>query len=188
MTNTTHSVITVKKQAVFSKDKKHRYELTLSLPDQQGKSILVLCLNPASDDMLITDTTTNYLMNNLFSLGYTIITICNLFSTICSKLTTSGTRDDRDGNFSYLQSVLERDFNTILIGYGNAFATNKQVAERKVQKVAKRRHMEKDAVPEKVNVFSRKLGNIQSELELLYGIKYKKHNTGRYQEIYIWRE
>lgn len=133
MENTMKKSVTIEKQAVYSKDQKHRYELTLFLPDQKGKSILVLCLNPASDDLLITDTTTNYLMNNLFPLGYTTITICNLFSTICSKLTASGTRDDRDGNFPYLRSVLERDFNTILIGYGNTFATNKQVVERKAE-------------------------------------------------------
>ena len=69
MTNTTQNTVTIEKHAVYSKDKKHRYELTLSLPDQKGKSILVLCLNPASDDLLITDSTTNYLMNNLFRSG-----------------------------------------------------------------------------------------------------------------------
>ena len=57
-----------------------------------------------------------------------------------------------------------------------------------IQKVAKQRHMDKNAVPERVNLFSRRLGEIQSELELLYGIKYEKHNTGKYQEIYIRKE
>lgn len=131
MENTTQKSVTIEKQAVYSKDKKHRYELTLSLPDKKGKSILVICLNPASDDLLITDTTTNYLMNNLFPLGYSSITICNLFSTVCGKLNASGASDGRDGNLPYLKSVLERDFNTILIGYGNTFATNKKVTERK---------------------------------------------------------
>ena len=133
MANITQKSITIEKKAVFSKDKKHRYELTLSLPDQKGKSILVLCLNPASDDLLVTDTTTNYLMNNLFSSGYTTITLCNLFSTICGKLTIRDARDDGDANIAYLRSVLEREFNTILIGYGNTFATNKLIAERKAE-------------------------------------------------------
>lgn len=86
MENTTQNTVTIKKQAVYSKDQKHRYELTLSLPEQKGKSIFVLCLNPASTDLLVTDTTTNYLMNNLFPSGYTTITLCNLFSIICGKL------------------------------------------------------------------------------------------------------
>lgn len=134
MENTKQSSVTIEKQAVYSKDKKHRYELTLSLPDQKkGKSILVLCLNPASADLLVTDTTTNYLMNNLFPLGYNAITLCNLFSTICAKLTIRDARDDGDDNITHLRSVLERDFNTILIGYGNTFATNKLVAERKAE-------------------------------------------------------
>ncbi len=121
----------IEKQAVFSKDMKYRYELTITLQGKKGKSILVLCINPASDNILISDTTTNYLTNNLFPMGYTTITICNLFSTICGKLTTSGMSDDSDGNSEYLKSVLERDFQTILIGYGNTFSTNKKVIQRK---------------------------------------------------------
>lgn len=131
MENTTQNTVTIKKQAVYSKDQKHRYELTLSLPEQKGKSILVLCLNPASTDLLVTDTTTNYLMNNLFPSGYTTITLCNLFSSICGKLTIRDARDDGDANTAYLKTVLERKFDTILIGYGNTFTTNKLVAERK---------------------------------------------------------
>lgn len=122
---------TIEKQAVFSKDMKKRYELTISLLGKKGKRILVLCLNPASDSIQVSDTTTNYLMNNLFSMGYSTITICNLFPTICGKLTASGIRDDSDDNSEYLKSVLERDFQTILVGYGNTFPGNKQVEERK---------------------------------------------------------
>ncbi len=133
MKNTLQDTVIIEKKALYSKDKKHRYELTLTLPEKKGKSILVVCLNPASPDLLITDTTTNYLMNNLFSSGYTTITICNLFSNICGKLTVRDARDDKDGNLSYLQSVLEREFDTILIGYGNTFATNRQVIKRKTE-------------------------------------------------------
>lgn len=121
----------IEKQAVFSKDMKYRYELTITLQGKKGKNILVLCLNPASHNILVSDTTTNYLMNNLFSMGYTTITVCNLFSTICGKLTASGISDNSDGNSEYLKSVLERDFQTILIGYGNTFSSNKRVTERK---------------------------------------------------------
>lgn len=121
----------IEKQAVYSKDMKYRYELTITLQGKKGKNILVLCLNPASHNILVSDTTTNYLMNNLFSMGYTTITVCNLFSTICGKLTASGISDNSDGNSEYLKSVLERDFQTILIGYGNTFSSNKRVTERK---------------------------------------------------------
>lgn len=124
---------TIEKQAVFSKDMKKRYELTISLQGKKGKSILVLCLNPASDSLQVSDTTTNYLMNNLFSMGYGTITICNLFPTICSKLTASGIHGDSDDNNEYLKSILERDFQTVLVGYGNTFSGNKQVVERKAE-------------------------------------------------------
>lgn len=60
--------------------------------------------------------------------------------------------------------------------------------KEEIQKIAKDRHMAKNVVPEETNVFSRRLGEIQSELELLYGIKYKKRSNGRYHEIDIWVE
>lgn len=123
----------IEKQAVFSKDMKKRYELTISLQEKKGKSILVLCLNPASDNIQVSDTTTNYLMNNLFLMGYSTITICNLFPIICGKLSASGICVDSDDNIEYLKSALERDFQTILVGYGNTFSGNKQVHERKAE-------------------------------------------------------
>ena len=54
--------------------------------EAQGKKILVICTNPTSDNLLMVDTTTNYLMNNLFSMGYSTITLCNLFAEITGKL------------------------------------------------------------------------------------------------------
>lgn len=70
----------IEKQVVYSKDLKDRYELTVKVQGKKGKSILMLCMNPATENVLVSDTTTNYLMNNLFVMGYTTITICNLFS------------------------------------------------------------------------------------------------------------
>lgn len=121
---------TIEKTAVFSNDKKKRYELTMKLQSKKEKSILVLCLNPASDNLQIVDMTTNYLMNNLFEKGYTTITICNLYATICQKLSISGI-DDNSDNLDYIHDVTGRDFHTILIGYGNTFANNKRVEEEK---------------------------------------------------------
>lgn len=132
MDNTITKSETLEKTAVFNKDMKKRYELTLKVQGKKEKSILVLCLNPASDNLQMVDTTTNYLMNNLFSMGYTTITICNLFATVCPKLTASNVSDNSD-NKNYIREVVERDFQNILIGYGNTFANNKKIIAEKAE-------------------------------------------------------
>lgn len=132
MDNTIIKSEMVEKTGVFSKDMSKRYELTIKIQAKKEKSILVLCLNPASDNLQVVDTTTNYLMNNLFSMGYTTITICNLFASICPKLIASSLGDNSD-NKNYIREVVERDFQNILIGYGNTFANNKKIIAKKAE-------------------------------------------------------
>lgn len=64
---------TLKKTAVFNKEGDNRYELTISTESKKDKSILVIGLNPASDNIQVSDTTTNYILNNLLPMGYTSI-------------------------------------------------------------------------------------------------------------------
>lgn len=120
----------LKKTAVFNKQGDSRYELTIMTDAKKGKSILLICLNPASDNVQVCDTTTNYVINNLLPMGYTTITLCNLFSTISNKLKTTDMIDNED-NRQYIRDVLQRDFNTILVGYGNTYTNNKRVNEEK---------------------------------------------------------
>ncbi len=42
MKNTVQDKVIIEKKALYSKDKKHRYELTLILLEKKGKSILIL--------------------------------------------------------------------------------------------------------------------------------------------------
>lgn len=130
MDNTIIKSEMIEKTGVFSKDMSKRYELTIKIQAKKEKSILVLCLNPTSDNLQVVDTTTNYLMNNLFSMGYTTITICNLFAAICPKLIASSLGDNSD-NKNYIREVVERDFQNILIGYGNTFENNKKIIVEK---------------------------------------------------------
>ena len=64
------------------------------------KKILVICTNPASSNLLAVDTTTNYLMNNLFAMGYSTITLCNLFAEITNKLKPAKAEDNADNMVS----------------------------------------------------------------------------------------
>lgn len=132
MEHTTKQSGVLEKSGIFDENMKKRYELTIEYKGKKGKNILVLCLNPASANIQISDTTTNFLMNNLFAMGYTTITVCNLFATICPKLNASVISDNSD-NLEYIKEVLSREFQTILIGYGNTFVGNKKVEAEKMK-------------------------------------------------------
>lgn len=130
MENTVKQTGILEKTGVFNEELNKRYELTMEYSGVQGKSILVICINPASDNIQIADTTTNYLTNNLLVMGYSTITLCNLFANITSKLKPSLIEDNTD-NMMYIQEVLKRTFDNILIGFGNTFIGNKNVSEQK---------------------------------------------------------
>ena len=107
--------ILLEKTGIFSKSLNRRYEYTITCKGVDTKKILVICTNPASSNLLAVDTTTNYLMNNLFAMGYSTITLCNLFAEITNKL----------------KEILKRDFDEILLGFGNGFTGNKRVKAEK---------------------------------------------------------
>lgn len=122
----------VERIGIFDKDYKKRFELSFTIKDsQQKKSILVICLNPASGDIRMLDTTTTFILNNLIPMGYTTITICNLYSHLFKQRLKPSKVPDNNENRKYLKEVLNRSFDNILIGYGNTFVGNKCVNEEK---------------------------------------------------------
>lgn len=120
----------LEKTGVFDEDMKKRFELTMCYSGVKGKKILVIGLNPASDNIQICDTTTNYLLNNLLPMGYSEITVWNLYADICLKLKPGKIVDNED-NFQYLSELLKRNYDAILVGYGNTFIGNKKVEAEK---------------------------------------------------------
>lgn len=130
MENIVKQTVIMEKTGVFSEDLKSRYELTMESKGVEGKKILVICINPASDKLQVVDTTTNYLTNNLLTMGYSTITLCNLFAEITGKLQPIKAGDNSD-NMAYIQELLARGYDDILIGFGNTFNGNKKVKEEK---------------------------------------------------------
>lgn len=63
---------------------------------------------------------------------YTSITICNLFATVATKLTSKNMADNID-NMNYLEEALAKNYDTVLIGYGNSMAGNKRLREEKMK-------------------------------------------------------
>ncbi len=122
----------LERTGVFDEETKRRFELTLVYKGIKGKKILVIGMNPASSNIQVFDNTTNYLLNNLGMMGYSEITIWNLFADICTKLKPSDVKDNKE-NMEHLKELLKRKNDTILIGYGNTFQGNRRVNEVKAQ-------------------------------------------------------
>lgn len=122
--------VVLERTGIFSQSMDKRFEYTMERKDTGGKKILVICTNPASDNLLVVDTTTNYLMNNLFTMGYGVITLCNLFAEITDKLHPIHAGDNTD-NMDYIKEVLKRNYDEILLGFGNGYAGSKIVKEQK---------------------------------------------------------
>ena len=127
---TVRQSVILERIGIFSQTMDKRFEYTMERKEAQGKKILVICTNPTSDNLLVVDTTTNYLMNNLFSMGYSTVTLCNLFAEITGKLHPIKAGDNAE-NMEYIKEVLKRDFDEILLGFGNGFVGNKKVNEEK---------------------------------------------------------
>ena len=64
-------------------------------------------------------------------MGYTTITICNLYGELFKQRLKPSEVPNNTENRKYLEEALKRGFDTILLGYGNTFLTNKFVKEEK---------------------------------------------------------
>lgn len=132
MKNTVKQTDLLERVGTYDETQEHRYELMLRFGGKKGKRILVIGLNPTSDNIQELDTTTKHLLNNLGGMGYTEIVIWNLYADICCKLKPSEVSDN-ETNVEYLKELLNRGFDTILLGYGNTFIGNKKMDETKYQ-------------------------------------------------------
>lgn len=124
--------MTVERKGIFDKNHKKRFELTFTCKDRKPeKSILIIGLNPASADISILDTTTTFILNNLIPMGYTTMTVCNLYADLFTQRLKPSEVASNTENRKYLEEVLKRGFDAVLLGYGNTFLTNKFVKEEK---------------------------------------------------------
>ncbi|MBS5431173.1 MAG: DUF1643 domain-containing protein [Lachnospiraceae bacterium] len=130
MENTVKQTGLLEKTGVFDEELKNRYELHLTYNGVKGKRVLVICMNPASDNIQVFDSTTNYLLNNFGMMGYSDITVWNLFSRICTKLKPSEITDN-NRNMEYLKELLQSSYDAIVISWGCTFIGNKKVEAAK---------------------------------------------------------
>ena len=100
MENIVKETSLLERTGVFDEDAKRRFELRLTYNGMKGKKILVVGINPASNNIQVFDNTTNYLLNNLGVMGYSEIVVWNMFAEICVKLKPGQTIDNAD-NIEY---------------------------------------------------------------------------------------
>lgn len=145
----------LEKTGVFNEEQSRRYELSLVYKGIKGKRVMIVGINPASDNLLVFDATSNYLLNNLGTMGYSEIVVWNLFSEICDKLKPSEQEDD-EYNFQHLQKLLETEFDAIIIGYGSTFLGNKKVesAKERVHDILKLYEKNVYEITDNVGVYS----------------------------------
>jgi hypothetical protein len=118
---------TVKTEAIFSNDRKHRYILRKEWDSKKPKATIIMT-NPSTADMLSMDYTTLYIMNNIVSLDFGAIEIVNLVSKMTTKLNV---KEDMDLNLNaenldfILKSAEKSD--KVIIAWGKLGENNKKV-------------------------------------------------------------
>lgn len=123
----------VETTAVLSDEQDKRYEYTKVFKNEKGKKVLLIMLNASGTNQIHTmDSTTNLTISNLSELGYSTITVWNLFPLITAKLNSKNVVLDND-NFNYLKNLLKKKYDSIVIGWGTSLSTNKIVKQAKEQ-------------------------------------------------------
>ena len=111
---------TIKITATFNEDRTHRYSLKRTWDESKPNACIIMS-NASNADVARGDLTQLLVQNNLHLLGYGGVTIVNLFSRRCQKLSLSKdidiatlTNPDNEGHI--LQCVKDSDITVLAIG------------------------------------------------------------------------
>ena len=120
---------TVKTEAIFSEDRKHRYLLRKEWEPKKPKATIIMT-NPSTADMLTMDYTTLYIMNNVVKLDFGSIDIVNLVSKMTLKLDVPKDLDpklDADNVDFIIKSAEKAD--KVIIAWGKMGENNAKVRD-----------------------------------------------------------
>jgi len=120
---------TVKTEAVFSDDRRHRYLLRKEWDVKKPKATIVMT-NPSTADMLTMDYTTLYIMNNIVKLDFGSIDIVNLTSKMTLKLDVANDLELKanDDNIDFIIKSAEKS-DKVIIAWGKLGENNKKVRD-----------------------------------------------------------
>lgn len=121
----------MKSKALFSDDGEHRLLLRREW-DKNGKTAMIIMINPNTADTLCMDMTTMLVLNNLYKLGFGSVNIVNLYSRITPKLSLRFNSDD-DLIAKECDEIIEQyaaSSDAIIIAWGSLGNTSERVRER----------------------------------------------------------
>ena len=120
---------TVKTEAVFSDDRKHRFLLRKEWEPKKPKATIIMT-NPSTADMLTMDYTTLYIMNNIVRLDFGSIDIVNLVSKMTIKLDVPSDIKPKPNaeNIDFIIKSAEKS-DKVIIAWGKLGENNKKVRD-----------------------------------------------------------
>ena len=96
-------------------ENKKCFAVTKEVDKEQGKSALVIMFSSAVNNVKITDNTTHLLWNNMVHLGYSKITIWNLFPDYKNR-----NEEQQKANLLVLKKLLKSNYDSIVIAWGSS--------------------------------------------------------------------
>jgi hypothetical protein len=120
---------TVKTEAIFSDDRKHRYLLRKEWDTKKPKATIIMT-NPSTADMLTMDYTTLYIMNNIVKLDFGAIDIVNLVSKMTTKLDVAKDLDPKP-NAENIDIVIKsaEKADKVILAWGKIGENNKKIRD-----------------------------------------------------------
>lgn len=131
-------VANIATEIITSEDGKNTFEIVKKIDanDFKGGKGMFICLYPTKnkENLYFDDSTTLYLIERAFELGFSEIHVCNIFSTVTSgRMSAKGLKPDK-ANLDYLKSVFKRkDFGeyTTVIAWGGSLESSVATNESK---------------------------------------------------------
>ena len=122
---------TIKCEALFNKDKTHRYALTKSWGDDSKPFAVVISICPSVDYNIKTDLTCQLVTNNLYALGFSGFTLLNLFSKVGTdfkKVSNTADLYDKETDKMILSACEAADI--IILAWGKISGKSKEIGKR----------------------------------------------------------
>lgn len=127
--------VTIRREVTYSKDRKHKFMLSIEWNDKLPKAIVVMIAPSTTSNNINNDLTTQLVVNNLSSLGYGGVYIANLVSLMGSKSMkiTKEAEPYHKENFNIIEKTSNKDnIKAIILAWGsitnnNMLAKNLQV-------------------------------------------------------------
>ncbi|MCI1958005.1 MAG: DUF1643 domain-containing protein [Clostridia bacterium] len=122
---------TIKSHCTFSKDKKHKFLLTLEWEEKKPKAVVIMT-SPAEANCIVTDLTTSLVIKNLHSLGFGGCDLVNPGSKLnYNKLLVDKSEEayNKENRETILKCVADESNEKVIIAWGSCGEGNKRIQD-----------------------------------------------------------